>query len=248
MAESLIKWKKGDYIKLGQAVARFNRRIKELEVDDIEYLPELKDYEELKENILSRKELNRVLNSLRKFSKTGMGEMVELPSGQFVTKWEYSEIKLSRNRALKELGTERLSIETGTKWRGMGDERLNQIEATIESITDIENVRGSDFKRRKSRLFFLGKTDIELVRAKQFRDNFLNSLEELSVYDNYNLLFNKLASIKNPISFYNYVRNSDVLMDLFLYYKDKPTAQTYGGFESNQDAFNYAIEELGLMK
>ena len=28
MAESLIKWKKGDYIKLGQAVARFNRRIK----------------------------------------------------------------------------------------------------------------------------------------------------------------------------------------------------------------------------
>ena len=76
----------------------------------------------------------------------------------------------------------------------------------------------------------------------------MKSLEELSVYDNYNLLFNKLASIKNPISFYNYVRTSDVLMDLFLYYKDKPTAQTYGGFESNQDAFNYAIEELGLMK
>lgn len=248
MAESLIKWKKGDYIKLGQAVSRFNKRINELEVDDIEYLPDLKNYEELKESILSRKELNRVINSLRKFSKTGMGEMIELPSGELVTKWEYSEIKLARNRALKQLQTERVSIEEGRKWRGMGDERLDQIDATIESITDIENVRGSEFKRKLSRLFFLGKTDIELVRAKTFKENFMNAIEEMSTYDNYNILFNKLASIKNPISFYNYVRNSDVLMDLFLYYKDKPTAQTYGGFESNQDAFNYALEELGLLK
>ena len=54
MADSLIRWKKGDYIKLGQAVSRFNKRIKELEVDEISYLPDMKDYKDLKENILSR--------------------------------------------------------------------------------------------------------------------------------------------------------------------------------------------------
>lgn len=248
MAESLIKWKKGDYIKLGQAVSRFNKRIKELEVNDIEYLPDLKDYKEIKESILSRKELNRIINSLRKFSKTGMGEMVELPSGEFISKWEYSEIKLARNRALKQLGREKLSIEQGTKWRGMGDERLDQIRGTIESISNIENVKGSEFKRTKSRILFIGRSDIELVRANQFRENFMEAFEEMSTYDNYEILYNKLMSIKNPISFYNYVRNTDVLMDLFLYYNDKATAQTYGGFNSNQDAFNYALEELGLLK
>ena len=52
MAESLIKWKKSDYLRLGQAVSRFNKRVKELEADDIEYLPDLKDYKELK-NLIS---------------------------------------------------------------------------------------------------------------------------------------------------------------------------------------------------
>lgn len=75
----------------------------------------------------------------------------------------------------------------------------------------------------------------------------MNSLNELSTYDNYEKLKTKLESIKNPIQFYDYVRSSEVLSDLFLYYKDKATAQTYGGFASNQDAFNYALEELDLM-
>ena len=63
--DSLIRWKKGDYIKLGQAVSRFNKIVSELEVDERDYLPDLKDYDVLKKHITSRKELNRVLKALK---------------------------------------------------------------------------------------------------------------------------------------------------------------------------------------
>ena len=39
--DSLIRWKKGDYIKLGQAVSRFNKIIGELD-SNINRLPEEK--------------------------------------------------------------------------------------------------------------------------------------------------------------------------------------------------------------
>lgn len=246
MAESLIKWKKSDYLRLGQAVSRFNKRVKELEADDIEYLPDLKDYKELKNNILSRKELNRVIKSLNKITKEGMNELVELPSGQVLTKWEYSEIKLARNRAMKSLTSESTSIIEGRKWVGMGDERLDQIKDTISSISNIENLRGYEFKRVKERISVLGEKDIELKKAQKYKENFMKSLEEMSTYDNYNKLYNKLANIKNPIQFYEYIRKSEILQDLFLFYTDKATSQTYGGFNSNQEAFNYALDELGI--
>ena len=57
----------------------------------------------------------------------------------------------------------------------------------------------------------------------------------------------KLESIENPIQFYNYVKQSNILSDLFLYYRDKATSQTYGGFVDNQEAFDTAIfEQLGI--
>lgn len=242
MADSLIRWKKGDYIKLGQAVSRFNKRIKELESDELSYLPDMKDYKELKQNILSRKELNRVINSLKSFSKEGNEALYTTKAGEELTRWEYGEIRKARNRAVRSLRKEAMEVEAGNKFIGMGDERLRQIESTIESLKDIENRVGFEFKRTMERIFKYGETDVKLKKAQVFKDNFLNSLEALEGYDNIDKLKDKLSSLKNPIKFYEFVNKSDVLMDLFIFYKDKATSQTYGGFADNQDAFNYALE------
>lgn len=246
MAESLIKWRKYDNLRLGQAVARYNKKLKELGAVERGHLPDYKEFKDVKNNIMSRKELNRVINSLNKITKEGMTKMVELPSGQMITKWEYSEIKLARNRAIKTLSSESESIKQGKIWVGMGDERLDQIEDTIENMKDIENLRGYDFKRTEERIIKLGENDLSLKRAQTFRDNFMRSLEEMSGYENYDKLYNKLANIRNPIQFYEYVRQSETLMDLFLFYKDKATSSTWGGFSNNQAAFNYALDELGI--
>ena len=52
MADSQINWRHGDFIRLGQAVARFNKKINELQAEENKlYLPETISYAEAKENI-----------------------------------------------------------------------------------------------------------------------------------------------------------------------------------------------------
>ena len=123
----------------------------------------------------------------------------------------------------------------------MGDREFKQLVRTRESIEDLFNRLGSDFKRTSERTLAWGKSDYDLWRASVYRENFMNALEEMSTYDNYKLLKDKLNSIENPIKFFNYVQRSDILTDLFLFYKDKATSQTYGGFKDNQEAFNTAL-------
>jgi hypothetical protein len=74
----------------------------------------------------------------------------------------------------------------------------------------------------------------------------MKALEQMSNYDNYELLKDKLDSIKNPEDFYNYISQSTTLSDLFNYYETSPEAQTYGGFDNNQEAFNRALSQLGI--
>lgn len=65
-----IRWRQGDYVKLGKAVAQFNRKIKEIQTEENKmYLPSFEKYEWQKENIKTRQEYNRVINSLKRFSQ-----------------------------------------------------------------------------------------------------------------------------------------------------------------------------------
>ena len=87
-----------------------------------------------------------------------------------------------------------------------------------------------------------------MKRASQYKENYMKALEQMSNYDNYDLLKSKLDSIKNPEDFYDFVNQSPQLSDLFDYYETSPEAQTYGGFDNNQEAFNRALEQLGLIE
>lgn len=63
-----IKWKQKDYLSLGRAVANFNKKINELNKEEKKlYLPELKNYKEIKSKILTRNELNRVIRQFKTF-------------------------------------------------------------------------------------------------------------------------------------------------------------------------------------
>lgn len=246
MATSVIRWKRSDYVKLGKAVANFNKRIRELDPNELKYLPSMKDYKEIKNEILSRKELNRIINALRRFDITGMEAKVTLPSGQQLTKWEYKEIRLARNRAIKLREKQKQDILEHNKFVGMGNEKISQYNMSIDYMKRLETMRGYDFKQAKALIEHLGTNQYDLYRAEVYRENFMNSLEEMSTYDNYDLLKAKLESIDNPLKFYEFISKSETLKDLFQYYKDNATSKTYGGFASNQDAFNHALVELGI--
>lgn len=239
---SVIRWSKSDYLKLSSAVRQFNKKISELEGLDKNVLPEEYKYTELRDTIYSRRELNRVIKALRRFSKPSQQKLVQTTSGEVLTKWEYSELKKAQRRATLNITDQAREI-IDSDVNVMGDTEFKRLQRTRESIEDLFNRTGYEFKRTKERTESWGRKDYELWRATIYRENFMNSLEEMSTYTNYKLLKDKLESIENPIQFYNYVKQSNILSDLFLYYRDKATSQTYGGFADNQEAFDTAIFE-----
>lgn len=248
MNQTLIRWRKEDSIALSRAINTFNRNVRKLRRQEGSnlYLPDLVTYDKLRDDIKSRNEFNRVISSLREFSNKNEQELMETISGQPITKWEYNQITKARSRAIRNLTNEKIRLSSNINRMLMGDERIRQIESTIENLNNLENVKGYDFKRTMERALKLGAMDIELKQALVYRKNFMNALEEMSGYENYDMLISELNKIKNPIKFYEYVRQSETLSDLFIYYKDKATSQTYGGFASNQDAFNKGLQDLGI--
>ena len=238
--DSLIRWKRGDYIKLGKAVSRFNKIINELDTDERDFLPELKNYQEIKEHITSRKELNRIIKSLRRVDTENLLNTKILESGEEISKWEYQELNKARRRAFRNLELERESILKDRPSIGMGDERLSEIHAIEQSFIDLENRTGKDLKRIKSRIFSVGRSDYKLSKDELFRKNFYTALEGISNFRNYDVLKKELDKIKNPTKFYEFVKKSPVLMDLFLWYKESDTL-FYGSFSSNQEAFDSTL-------
>lgn len=249
MAQNLIRWKRSDYSRLSYAVNSFNKKVKELEniIDDSDsYLPKERSYKELKSKIVSRKELNRIIKSLRDFNQESSIK-VETPAGQELTKWEYKELKKARRRALNSLSREEGEIVLGRQSIGMGDERLREIEATKKSFENLETKTGSEFSRVAGRIESLGRTDLKLAKDKRFMENFYTALEELKNYDNYDSLKKELSKIKNPTKFYDFINRSPILMDMFKWYKSDDGTLIYGGFASNEEAFNTALEkDLGI--
>ena len=162
--DSLIRWKKGDYIKLGQAVSRFNKIINSLDVDEREYLPELRDYKDMKEHITSRKELNRIIKSLKRANVENLLATKTFDSGEEISKWEFSELNKAKRRALRNLNVERANILGGRESIGMGDERLSEIQAIEDSFERLNEKTGSDLKRLKSRIMSVGRSDYKLSK------------------------------------------------------------------------------------
>lgn len=238
--DSLIRWRRGDYVKLGQAVSRFNKIINELDIDERKFLPELKDYEEIRDHITSRKELNRVIKSLRRVNTENLLNTKILESGEEISKWEYQELTKARKRAFRNLERERESILKDRPSIGMGDERLSEIHAIEQSFIDLESKTGSGLKRVMQRIFSVGRSDYKLSRDELFRRNFYTALEGISNFQNYEVLKRELDKIKNPTKFYEFVKRSPVLMDLFLWYKEKDSV-FYGAFGDNEEAFNSTL-------
>lgn len=238
--DSLIRWKKGDYIKLGQAVSRFNKIVNQLDVDERSYLPDLKDYKEIKEHITSRKELNRILKALRRANFENLKETYILESGENISKYEWKEVNYAKRRALRNLQKERETILSTRPSIGMGEERLDEIKAIENSFQKLQTKTGRELKNLINRIFSVGRSDYKLSKEKLFMENFYKALEGVQNFENYDILKKQLDKIKNPTKFYEYVSKSPILMDLFLWYQE-PDSLIYGAFNSNEEAFNSSL-------
>ena len=87
--QSKMRWTKSDFITLGKAVSQFNKKINELNAEERNlYLPEKINYKEIKENTITRNELNLILKSLKDFTKQGAEKLYTTQAGEQITVWE----------------------------------------------------------------------------------------------------------------------------------------------------------------
>lgn len=196
---------------------------------------------------MTRKELNRQINSLKNFLKEDATEIIELSSGEEITKWERDELKKLERNATRRLKNELASIDKIEK--PYTTQREIEINAQLNNLKSWQNKKGFEFNKMKSRLQNIGTLDYEIKKASVYKENYMNSMREaFSNFENFEVLENKLKTIKNPKSFFKYIQQSDYLSDLFLYYDDESGTLVYGGLSSNEEIFNSELVKLGLIE
>lgn len=215
MAESKINWRQGDFVRLGRAVSEFNKKVNALQREENKlYLPETISYKEAKENITTRKELNRLINSLRRFQREGAEDLYKTQAGEEITNWQRRELgiqsRIAQTRLRAELKNLEKPLESGFSRVQMGSIRAREIEAQIRNLKQIENKVGYEFNQLKRRIMTQGQSDYTMKKATIFRENYLREMQKYSHFDNYDKLMNKLNSIKNPVSFYNFVSTNEL--------------------------------------
>lgn len=220
MANSQIKWRKGDYISLGKAVSQFNRKINELQKEETRnYLPDVLNYADIKENITTRRELQRVIKSLRRFKEKGAEDLYRTQAGEEITKWERRELGIESRIAQIRLTKELKNLYTpkqGEKFSRaqMGSIRVREIEAQLKNLKQIESKKGYQFERLRQRIHNIGTSDYNMRRALTFRNNYINEMKKYSHLKNYELLKEKMDSLSNPVDFYEYVKDKELVKDL----------------------------------
>lgn len=220
MANSQIKWRKGDYISLGKAVSQFNRKINELQKEESKnYLPNTLNYTDIKENITTRKELQRVINSLRRFKKEGAEDLYRTQAGEEITRWERRELGIESRTAQIRLTKELKNLyspKQGEKFSRaqMGSIRVREIEAQLKNLKQIESKKGYQFERLRQRIHNIGTSDYNMRRALIFRNNYINEMKKYSHLKNYELLKEKMESLSNPVDFYEFVKDKELVKDL----------------------------------
>lgn len=249
MAQSQIRWKRGDYVRLGQAVAQFNKKINALQSEERKlYLPETINYSEQKENITTRQELNRVINSLRRFNLEGAEDIYKTEAGEEITKWERQELGIQKGivtrrltQELKELNT---PMESGYSRVQMGSVRAREIEAQLKNLEKLESKKGYEFERLRKRIHNVGVADYTMRKAITYRENYFLMLESYKSFDNYDKLVAKLESIKNPVAFYEFVSQNELLADITFMYD---MAMNFGVTNINEQmSFNQMLESIGI--
>lgn len=196
---------------------------------------------------MTRKELNRQINSLKNFLKEDATEIIELSSGEEITKWERDELKKLERNATRRLKNELATIDKIEK--PYTTQREIEINAQLNNLKTWQNKKGFEFNKIKSRLQNIGTLDYEIKKASVYKENYMNSMREaFSNFENFEVLENKLKTIKNPKSFFKYIQQSDYLSDLFLYYDDESGTLVYGGLSSNEEIFNSELVKLGLIE
>lgn len=192
-----IRWNESDNKELARVVRNFNAKINRLAKKDPQnknVLPEKVTVGQLKELINTRRDLNRELNALKRFSKRGAEEIVSVPGTDYnvrLTKWQRTEINRRVGIINRKRKARRDEIQ-GTFVESRGQEvGYTRGDIGMGKIDNIELSPMNAFTRRMTQYdvswkwkSVMSQSQSDYLTNRDFilRDNFVRSLEE-----NYNV-------------------------------------------------------------
>lgn len=245
----MIRWTKGDYIKLGKAVANFNRQVAQNENQiNKQYLPKLVDYKELRDRIQTREGLNAYIQSLKRINLPNSFTLEKLENGETITSYQKQELERGKSQAMNALQKQIRQVEAQTKLnygidadiklpQAFKSIKQKELEARLKDYKNLYKLDGKAFRKRAAELG-INQTELNYRRAYIFRQNYMNVMREK--YKNYEdfWLFEKWARhYKNPVNFYEALPDTDFYPDDLQYQSDT----TF----SNED-FRGFLESLGI--
>lgn len=226
--------------ELKKAINDFNSKIEKLEKLDREViLPDKASFEDYENNIGSKLQYNRELNSLKKFMKEGAEKAVEVSKDVFITKWQQHEAKIAANRIIKE---NQPIVDSDTS-RFMKPDKVEQAEYRLKQANKINTGTIKAMQENFNYVFSYDRRKFE--KLNNYIDVYYEKvLPQFKNYKNYDLLKKELDRRKNnPESFYKYITNAENLADINLWY---PPDDIEVGGNTPEETFNLGLNELGL--
>lgn len=255
----MIRYNKELVNKINKTIRNYNAKISRLEkINPSLALPEKVSARSIKNMSESRKDLNRTLESLKRFSKRGAEDTIILPSGELISVYELRELKresarLQRNltRRINELAdtTPKVAgVKQDYTYAEMGDMRLNNMIAKRDTLKSMSKsiLKGGDLKN------FLKL--LQTTRNKQnyqisiFKNNYIDKMLTNQAYaigydsnriNEIKAKLNKLSD-KDFLRFFDEEKIVQMVRDKYID-STKLTGETYFSYE---EEMNDIFDEL----
>lgn len=209
-----FKWRRGDYIRLGKAVAQFNKEInKNRTIENELFLPQELSYRELKQDIQTREGLEAYIEGLKRIKLPGSFSLEKLEGGEIITAYEKRELERGRVKAISSVESElsRMIAQEKTNWGIKADidlppahktREIKELEGKLTDYKNLFSLTGKDFKAL-SRKLGISQTEINYRHSYVFRENYMKVMERYKNFRDYWIFKNWANRHKNPVDFYN---------------------------------------------
>lgn len=200
-----VRYNKKLNTSINSIVRNYNAKINRLEKVAEEFiLPEKTTVKEIKESAKNKRELDKMLKDLKRFSQRGMEQTVRFSSGIEMSK--YQEYKLKRNLKIAKAKTTRdIKSFKSTPIKVFGvpqntpheyDDAYLNLKAQKEQLDkNINELSSKELKRLEADIEdILQSTELE----EQYKNNWLDLLDKLSYYGKVDS--SKVEIIKERIS------------------------------------------------
>ena len=244
----MIRYDKKLNQEINRTIKNFNQKIARLEKENRQMLPSKITKRQLKENVYTRKELNRKLRELQRFSKRGVEEVITTKGGVNLTIYELERIKRENARIKRNISREITRLRTTTPkifgkattstFSEMGDiDYLNLLARRKALDKNIQKLSREEFERFSKLVERSGRNQ-EYMNTT-FKNNYIDMLLVNAYYINYDenkleYLKRKLNTLK-PNDFLNLFKNDKSIRAILDYYKGISSGELFTYTDVNDD-------------